>query len=1667
MQQLATRPSFVAQTPKRARTPSHDNSPAAVHVKRTTGKHDPVAEHQTVRAALSPFQATLQAHLAASPQHASQRNAASARTFTVLSAWKENLPVTRPLATRLSSSSSATSDEPSGSSARAQRRQRRCRVTFSDTPLTSARSSPRRRYHPYAHAPLSPCSVNLDPPPSSLPAHSSSSPVAQHGHYKHNCAHHMLERQRQASNDDGDTTTDDEADELAVEAMLLSQAQLAASPIRAKLQQTQSPNALITPTHQAVEPALVNLPPRSILKRRDSTTPVRLARTAAEGSLHNTRRKHNLNFAQDLQEAAAEHPNAPRTRPTNTGGRESSVASSQAAQLRSKATPSRSVTSRGNTQDNGDDEDEGDRRNRRPRGINDGRIVWNVRDVDPVNFESPLRTLRASLRPLSDAQTPRRDRSILPEMAPPFLVRHLSPNNSATASLEPPSSASKPFLPPSLGDIEAAYSRIVRTTVRLPDSLPSDAATFEPWRKYRQTFVQCIERDLVNVVNFAAWTQLQVTSREHRDSSPTPEQDGQTKATLSGEHLRRLKDEIAIAQVAIKACAALLSRQETMWLFDNAQIGVICKSILAVPKCSDASLLVRKDLFPFVSWFVETQTLPAPLIHSHMNGIIRALAICLSTRDKMRQNHDQGARAATSLIAQHPKQMLDQANVWFKPLFAGLWDTGKRGENVRARTLEALSEVAAVFGQGGDKRWPDDISDWKDSVSKQCLEMFHDCPVGAAEGITNLDVLVMQLKASVKSDRIPATDLTWANLHTFLAIIPILLGARFRRLNNRGITPHVELLNLFSEPSTPVRWHLLSGLAWNHAAYAFFVVPPSYSEGDTAPQPWLFQHGQKRLTVLFNIFAHRHLPAGPLKSDDKRSAMYEANALVVGHLLAGITAGVATLLREESDWPMNDKYLGHLDTFFDLAFAPELLRAVSCRLPDSRRLALAVLAAIVAPPTPSSNSFEALINTALFKGAIEKAGTPQSLQGLVQEAVSASAQPQDVASWGTTWIVSRVEKVVELLKRIGTDFDASDSDAMELVWANLFQVFSATDVSDKHLLSLLEGVNSALKVSTGPRQIALALRIFRHLRSILTMDDQIRGTSSQGVRARWQNVQTRAALADSTQTWSSTDLCTALIDARTLDFDLDVHHELIRRGSRLSETGRDSFELATETAKSWAHHWNVVHLSGDDLSDVANFVSAQTGSLREPCWKSLGEKLVDSIMLPSPAAPSVQETLKSMLTPPIDPSATIPFFSFLLRHSEHSTEEQQTELANLGTNCVYQLAAEPSAKTLRVVAEMLRDCTLKQLSVLYPLALNALDPSTLATHDDLTRVLPVLQQVARLTEGGYASPASFAAFVKLWTGTFDGKVEVPAALVDVLWLGQKLSAFEFEEGVGETQSISQPALARTESNESDAPLAAQKLGSVQTTVHASTSTAAPRASSDYDGEADVSRLESRSAPAASTSNIGSRLAVPASPSMHAPQQAPSTGKSPSVSVQEETPREVELARVRASLVNKSVPSESAADTSMRLQNPDIATQGDLSPSSEADSSRESSPAVSASLSIGQRRRGKSKKRARSGEARSQSSSPMPASLSDDGVLRSVKRHKGPKGSPIVSGAEETSPSLSPTTARNNEETIRSLLAMPVETVVRTAKRVGGSPGLHRFIELGEQAKRYFMARSKK
>ncbi|KAK4053918.1 hypothetical protein OIO90_003755 [Microbotryomycetes sp. JL221] len=1615
---------FVTLTPQHSRTLQRPTTLAGMNQATTSApvKSKIKLVRPVVPVALSPFQETLRAHLAATTTNRTHFDSSPTnKTRGDYLATNENLvPLSSAAKRNEPPSSTSTVDHSScrtaASSSPSRQERQRCRVAFSDTPMAPINATPRhsRRYHPFANssrqtrhqpAPLDSLSINLETPPSSeSPSHVLSSPTRKQETVKQ-CDKPGKESSRspreRTPSDESDQTTDDEAEEVAVEILLLSQAQLAASPPRIRERQARLfPAPGVTCESSPTQSKLVLEPlpaPASILKRPTSTTPSRFVKSAAEGLKWNGRTKHALNFEAETADTNSPERATKRRAPSKTSSAAPASSSS------SSAYPMTRRTSRAANNGNNEDDGGGDRRDRRPRPINDGRIVWNVQDDDPVHFDSPLRVLAASLRPTNGSQPRSRDPRAIADMAPPFLVRQTSPSRqnayktAAPARTESDTLNERPFLPPNLGEIEHAYSRLVRATLKAPIALTTDVATFEPLRRHQHVFRKCIERDLSNIVNFSTWSTASMRIAPNTVSSP-PARDANGKNSLTEDHLRRLKDEIAIAQVAIKACAALLQ---------HANISAIFRAVVNVARCADPPMLVYKDVFPFVSWFLSVQCLSTEAITKHMADILKSLNICLNTPDKMRHNQEQGAAAVAHLVSRHPRQMLEQNSLWLKPLMVGLWDTAKRGGIVRSRTVNALGVIADVLTRDGSSEWRENQLDWRDQVSKQVLDIFSDSPAGAPQGITNLELLVSQLKLSVQSTQSLSTEMQWASLHTFLAVLPILLGPRLRRLDPKGITPYVELFALFAEVPAAWQWQLVSGLLWCHLAFTFFLVPPTRTHGGKVEEQWLFRRDakQQRQLVLFNVFNHRRPPEMKPGAEDKHSEKRESNALVLGHVLLSIVAAYSILLHNsappelvpasEVDPVLSKTDLENFDSAFENGISREIKLGATSSIVDAQRLALGALAGLVAPRTKASRiaPMEMLVNRELYLDVPNKIVSPDNFVDWMNKAVSSAVQPEAIPGWGSQWVITRIDKIVNvLLHVIEADDGRIDDSNLLFVWTSLFNTIA----------------------------------------NVFAQDASNHVTENERINA------VRVVMAGISK----------LLSSANNDKALDHVLERLRQ-------------------------------------DTGGLGEPTGGTERSCSWSTLARQLGDVFCIEAQQSQDSHEVgtvLGALFAAPLVPEVSIGAFKFLFQHGEAMSQEVQDMLAHVACECIYELCANPDEEIIQQVARLLKASTMRQFASLYPAALSSLDPSTDSNSVGLLHVMPVLSQIVRLYRHGYQAIECYASFVKFWASKFDGNVVVPKQLVDVLWLGQRLAGFKFEDEVGDTQSMSQASHSillppPRDGDEAITPAPAQLAGSAQPSERAiMTSTADEKrsaAAQEEEHDADVSRSLTGGRLNPSTSTVAPGLERPAqpSPSLQALTHEASLEQSPSV--QEETPREVELARARASFApdldgGSSAPAATTR-TTLAPRNEVVALRGALPASSDSDRSRSASPAASSSLSIGHRRQLKGKKRARQNRQggtpmRSRSKSPQSA---EEGP--SSKRRKGqvdddtivPATVDVASSSRDGSPNNS-----THDETVRQILAMPLDTVVKTAKRVGGSPGLHRFIELGEHAKRFFQRRSR-
>lgn len=518
---------------------------------------------------------------------------------------------------------------------------RRRGVVFSATPLGSLNASPKHAvfFHPYYHSTqrrrVAVYSHQQDPmscssPPTSSPSTLTGSPgrvVDTLGRVVHgkNAGQSLLSLQlvpdSPASTSplkldyDDEMTTDDEAEE--VEALLLSQEQIASSPVKLR----SLANVFAAPTS-------VNSGLKSILKNSNGNQTMYRVSNAAEGSRRNGRRKHALNFDECRKAVPTTglFEQVTLGKSVQSGGNSGAASAKGAAAtaVSGGAAPAKrdvkgkgkEVARDGSGGDGAGGDDEPNKASTPSASSN--RTHYAVLDDDPILLRTPLLTLHASLRPLSDGFIRQRQaQSATADVAPPFLPR------ASTSTLPPPSSVASPStplarstsvpprpayldeealepesdddredafdLPPTLVEVEDAYALLTRALVRLPSPLLSASNTLSPLRQYRTTLRRCLERDISNISSFPAWSSERAQAPTSSPSSTASEElaaavaavspsekskkkgkgTSPPKMSLSQDEMRRLRDEIGAAQAAIKCFAAIASNAETLAVFDG------------------------------------------------------------------------------------------------------------------------------------------------------------------------------------------------------------------------------------------------------------------------------------------------------------------------------------------------------------------------------------------------------------------------------------------------------------------------------------------------------------------------------------------------------------------------------------------------------------------------------------------------------------------------------------------------------------------------------------------------------------------------------------------------------------------------------------------------------------------------------------------------------------------------------------------------------------------------------------------------------------------------------------------------------------------------------------------------------------------------------------------
>lgn len=404
---------------------------------------------------------------------------------------------------------------------------------------------------------------------------------------------------------------------------LSSDAHSSSSPLRSPSQRLRPPTSL------KISPGAAILPLKPILKPFPQPLPSTLAKDERDGQRKNGRgRRHAVGWesekrakekAQEVRERRKQMSESRKRKREDvdagegTGGKgtqratasTSAATGSTAGGTKSRGRVTRAGKSGGGSGGGRDGDDDQRRRKRVPSGSGDGgagapsqtpspgldgvgtkRFTYAIAADDPVLLTTPLLTLRSSLRHNDAAAYDSAYEGAAPALPPrphpnvPDLVA-----DEAIAGLP-----ALPRPPPLLNDVEDAYVALKNAFFQLPATFDA-AVTLAPLRTHASTLLSALTRDIGNITTFPAWVKSQPSPQSAADglSSPFPpasedpvpsspgqpapssasSNNGAARTSLTESQMRRMRDEVAVAQAAIKCAAALLKDERLFEAFEG------------------------------------------------------------------------------------------------------------------------------------------------------------------------------------------------------------------------------------------------------------------------------------------------------------------------------------------------------------------------------------------------------------------------------------------------------------------------------------------------------------------------------------------------------------------------------------------------------------------------------------------------------------------------------------------------------------------------------------------------------------------------------------------------------------------------------------------------------------------------------------------------------------------------------------------------------------------------------------------------------------------------------------------------------------------------------------------------------------------------------------------
>lgn len=1291
-----------------------------------------------------------------------------------------------------------------------------------------------------------------------------------------------------------------------------------------------------------------------------------MADTVAEGSRHNMRTKHQLNFddahkVADLVALAAAAANSAASAGLGPGSSGSGVAPSSSAtgfgrlgEQSSSAGPSGGMMERG-----------GGGQPPSPNRIPPPTTYPTKGDEQLHGFVGPLATLRASLDSHSDL-----DSDTLIASAFPRSIES-EPERSDTSS---PSE-----LPCTIGvtlaEVEQAYVDLTTALVRLPATLKFAAKTLAPLNRHAAVLRRCFLRELTNLTTGP------------RTSIVIDVMGSGRKKGLSGDQMRRQRDEVAAAQTAIKAFAALTRHDAACAVFSVADINEVVTLLLSLPTSTALAGLARKEVLPFVSFFIAAQRLPASVLDPFFSKIVIGVKEMLAVYDSKgrhdRNNMNEALAAIGQMFATHSGRMLGCWREWLGPVLEGVWDGPKKAISVRTRALTTLGAVAQALvtsPSSHDSAEATRAASQRDSRNKEIalamIELLHS-PVpndqiyardpiarDATDGATKMTLLAEQLvpfsPTPTDDTRVKPDDAPWLAIVQLLALLPVLMEQRFRRLQQRGIRPWISLFSAaLGRPIPHVR--TLAVLAWPHLLYGFLRVPPDAGppggrlEGDSGRVAWIFREDGKPFGLLNNVFSAENkkcwlAPSG--QSTPTSRVRTRALALPLMHTLVSSIYGITVLVHNgpavagqavRAVEP-NAAQLGALTQVWNRLVVLHLVSALRATYDDVRGLAWATLAAIVKPASVDGAQacLERLVNPVFLDGSILATKAPMGQTLLAARALGATVTPAEVPGWSTRWTVANLDKLLALVDElIGTDSAAITSMEKSIVpfWRNLMAAIHVerktvegvaataavvdwllakirSDVSALYVLGstlaaatiqvLVEAMTSPIDDAAEARAITIVQAVF---------DSTFAFSTEHSVAFGHAAGQVLDAVHSTPVGWAVLELGLAAFDAHVISSKQAV-------AVRASLAGLWANLLADADAAD-------VEFTEARLQSVVKLVniylrSAEASAIDAP-WTALASCLARlAFGIESAGSKQRREFLTALLAPPSAATADVRLMSYLLLGANvvALTKKGRASLLKLSTNAIHLLFCAPLGGWIDVLRRMLDAAGSLDVDLYCAVLKNIADVAE-PTSADLAKYAPLLGPVfARTCEasqedaGQEQTQASQAradlttqaagalrdCYAAVWDQT-EEPLEIPEELMDLLVSLKRNSVGLRVKDLVDTQQQDQQDVLLTSVAE---PVPGQRL-KTPATVRSSATTVKPR-TSGYEGDISARRAKGDfpTVPSSSTnpdpSNVSlaepsASLAAP--PAVDEPTQV--ADDADLSTFLEDTPREVDRERTRSSL----------------------------------------------------------------------------------------------------------------------------------------------------------------------